>query len=147
MPSRFDAVHFHLAHVLRRGHFLLARCRLLGTDCFHETQQGLWFIINFCSLGGKIHYLWPACVWSTPCLISSMWEERVCPLHFSARVWDGPEASTRPSFWKLCSNPKVDFSLPVFLLLFRFWCPGRSLSHMLWRLRCKFGKGPREPVV
>ena len=41
---------------LGRVPFLLARCRLLGTNCFSSARQGLWFIINRRPLGEKIHY-------------------------------------------------------------------------------------------
>lgn len=131
----------------QRGHFLLARCRLLGTDCFHEAQQGLWFIINFCSLGGKIHYCGQHVSGPPPASSQACGRRESVPCTFLQGFEMGLKPAHSLPSESCAPTPRLTFPCQFSLLPFRFWCPGRSLSHMLWRLRCKFGKGPREPVV
>lgn len=134
-------MHFHQARVPWRVPFLLARCRLLGTNCFSSADQGLWFIINLCLLGGEDTILWPACVSSTPCPISHMWEGKFHPPFFGKSL-----LARGLLFESHALIPKLTFLCQFPPLLLDSCVQGGTLSHMLWRLRCKstdgwWGKG------
>ena len=139
-------MHFHQAPVPWRVPFLLARCRLLGTNCFSSAHQGLWFIINLRLLGGKDTILWPACVSSTPCRISHMWEGRFHPPFFCKSL-----LAQGLLFESHAVIPKLTVLCQFSPLLLGFLCPRwnfvtHALEAQVQIHRWLVGKGLAEPA-